>query len=133
MELNREAINTALKILLDNFAGLDVTEGGAQVDAINAAIDEYVNGAQCEYDKLKCDYDALSAAKKAVDDDYKRRFFPGIVVDPDPQKNDELPENDVVDDGIKTEIKDTDEGDDDIEDVTIAFSTDEATESDDEE
>lgn len=132
MELNREAINAALKILLDNFAGLDVTEGGAQVDAINAAIDEYVNGAQAEYDKLKGEYDSLSAAKKAVDDDYKRRFFPGIVVDPDPEKKDELPEKDVVDEGIKNEIKDIDEGEDGIEDINVAFSTDDDTESDDE-
>lgn len=132
MELNREAINAALKILLDNFSGLDITEGGAQVDAINAAIDEYVSGAQDEYDKLKCEYDALCAAKKAVDDDYKRRFFPGIVVDPDPQKNDELPENNVADSLIKNEIKDIDEVDDDIEDINVAFSTDEVTESDDE-
>lgn len=132
MELNREAINAALKILLDNFSGLDITEGGAQVDAINAAIDEYVNGAQAEYDKLKGEYDSLSAAKKAVDDDYKRRFFPGIVVDPDPEKKDELPEKDVVDEGIKNEIKDIDEGDDGIEDINVAFSTDDDTESDDE-
>ena len=132
MELNREAINAALKILLDNFAGLDVTEGGAQVDAINAAIDEYVKGAQGEYDKLKGEYESLSAAKKAVDDDYKRRFFPGIVVDPDPEKKDELPEKDVVDEGIKNEIKDIDEGNDDIKDINVAFSTDDDTESDDE-
>lgn len=132
MELNREAINAALKILLDNFAGLDVTEGGAQVDAINAAIDEYVNGAKTEYDKLKGDYEAMCAAKKAVDDDYKRRFFPGIVADPDPEKKDELPEKDVVDEGIKNEIKDIDEGDDDIEDINVAFSTDDVAESDDE-
>lgn len=132
MEFNREAVNNALKVLLDNFSGLDVTEGGAQVDIINGAIDEYVEGSAGEYNKLKEEYDGLSAAKKKVDDDYKRRFFPGIVVDPDPEKEDEMPAEDVVDEGIKNEIKDIDEGDD-IEEVNVAFSTDSVAEAEDDE
>ena len=133
MEFNREAVNEALKVLLDNFSGLDVTEGGAQVDIINGAIDEYVEGSTGEYNKLKEEYDGLSAAKKKVDDDYKRRFFPGIVVDPDPEKEDEVPTEDVVDEGIKNETKDIDEGDEDIEEVNVAFSADSSEADEDEE